>query len=130
MSNLSHRLGIAISVSTLAIVLNYPVLAKPQPRAKQIIASQIANQAAVTTTVSRQPTDAILAKIRIKPSIPAKVGKTAIQSVVETKPVARITKKIKHVDADQSSQGTATFTEVDRSNPRSNKSSGIDRWVD
>ena len=63
MSNLSHRLGIAISVSTLAIVLNYPVLAKPQPRAKQIIASQIANKVAVTATVSRQPTDAILAKI-------------------------------------------------------------------
>ena len=130
MSNLSHRLGIAISVSTLAIVLNDPVLAKPQPRARQIIASQTANKVAVTATVSRQPTDAILAKIRIKPSLPAKVGKTAIQSVVETKSVARITKKGKHVDADRSSQGIATFTEVDRSNPRSNKSSGIDRWVD
>ena len=129
MPNLSHRLGIAISVSMLATVLNYPVLAKPLPRAKQIVASQIANQAAVTATVSRQPTDAILAKIRIKPSIQAKVGKATIRSVVETKSVARITKRSKHVDADQSSQGTATFTEVDRSNPRSNKSSGIDRWV-
>jgi hypothetical protein len=129
MSNLSHRLGIAISVSTLAIVLNYPVLAKPQPRDKQIIASQIANKAAVTATRSRQPTDAILANVRLKSSMPAK-GKAATRPVVTAKSVARTTKASQHVSADRSSQGTATFTNVDRSNPRSNKSSGIDRWVD
>ena len=124
MSNLSHRLGSAISVSALAIVLNYPVLAKPQHRAKQIIASQIANKAAVTATGSRQPTDAILANVRLKPSMPAKIGKAA------TRPVARTTKTSQHVSADRSSQGTETFTKTDQSNPHRNKSSGIDRWVD
>jgi hypothetical protein len=130
MYNLSHRLGIAISVSTLAIVLNYPVLAKPQPRAKQIIASQITTKAAVTATRSRQPTDAILANVRLKSSMPAKVGKAATRSVVTTKSVARTTKASQHISADRSSQGTATFTNVDRSNRRNGKSSGLDRWVD
>jgi hypothetical protein len=130
MSNLSHHLGIAISVSTLAIVLNYPVLAKPQPRAKQIIASQVTTKAVVTINVSRQPTDAILANVRLKSSIPAKLGKAATRSVTTTKSVARTTKTSKHVDADRSSQGTATFTNTDRTNRRASKSSGLDRWVD
>jgi hypothetical protein len=124
MSNLSHRLGIAISVSTLAIVVSFPVIAKPQPRSKSILTSQLTTKAAVAATRSRQPTDAILANIRLKSSIPAKVSKAATRSV------ARTTKTSQHVNADRSSQGTATFTKVDRSNPRSNKSSGIDRWVD
>jgi hypothetical protein len=130
MSNLSHRLGIAISVSTLAILLNYPVIAKPQPRSKSILTSQLTTKAAVTANGSRQPTEAILANIRPKSSIPAKVGKIAPRPVVTVKSVARNTKTSQHVSADRSSQGTATFTKVDRSNPRSNKSSGIDRWVD
>ncbi len=129
MSNLSHRLGIAISVSTLAMVLSYPALAKPQLRAKQIVASQITTKAVVSTTRSRQPTDAILANIRLKSSIPAKVGKVA-PSVIKTKSVARTTKTSQHVSADRFSQGTATFTKPNLSNPRSNKSSGIDRWID
>jgi hypothetical protein len=130
MSNLRHRLGIAISVSTLAIGLNYPVIAKPQPRAKQILTSQVTTKAVVTANVSRQPTDAILANVRLKASIPAKVGKAVTRSVVTAKSVDRTTKTGQHVNADRSSQGTATFTNADRSNPRSNKSSGIDRWVD
>jgi hypothetical protein len=130
MSNLSHYLGIAISVSTLAIVLNYPVLAKPQPRSKQIIASQVTTKAAATINVSRQPTDAILANVRLKSSIPAKVGKAVTRSVTTTKSVARTTKKSQHISADRSSQGTETFTKTDRTNRRTSKSSGLDRWVD
>jgi hypothetical protein len=130
MSNLSHRLGIAISVSTLAIVVSFPVIAKPQPRSKSILTSQLTPKAAVAATRSRQPTDAILANVRLKSSIPAKVSKAATRSVAIVKSVARNTKTSQHVNADRSSQGTATFTKVDRSNPRSNKSSGIDRWVD
>jgi hypothetical protein len=130
MYNLSHRLGIAISVSTLAIVLNYPVLAKPHPRAKQIIVSQITTKAAVTATRSRQPTDEILANVRLKSSTPAKVGKAVTRSVVTAKSVAQTTKASQHISADRSSQGTATFTNVDQSNRRNGKSSGLDRWVD
>jgi hypothetical protein len=130
MSNLSHHLGIAISVSTLAIVLNYPVLAKPQPRSKQIIASQVTTKAAATINVARQPTDAILANVRLKPSMPAKLGKAATRSVTTTKSVARTTKKSQHISADRSSQGTETFTKTDRTNRRTSKSSGLDRWVD
>jgi hypothetical protein len=130
MSNISHRLGIAISVSMLAIVLNYPVLAKPQSRAKQIIASQLTTKAVVTANVSRQPTDAILANVKLKSSMPAKVGKAATRPVVTTKSVARTTKTNKHLDADRSSQGTETFTKTDQTNRRTSKSSGLDRWVD
>jgi hypothetical protein len=131
MSNLSHRLGIAISVSTLAIVVSFPAIAKPQPRSKSILTSQLTTKAATAATGSRQPTDAILANVRIKSSIPANVGKVAPRPVVTAKSVARTTKTGQHISADRSSQGTATFTtKVDRSNPRSNKSSGIDRWVD
>ncbi len=130
MSNLSHRIGIAISVSTLAMVLNYPVLAKPQPRSKPVLTSQLTAKAAVAATRSRQPTEAILANIRLKSSSSAKVGKAVTRSVAIVKSVARTTKTGKHINADRSSQGTATFTKVDRSNPRSTKSSGIDRWVD
>jgi hypothetical protein len=129
MSNLSHRLGIAISVSMLAIVVSYPVLAKPQPPSKQTIASQITTKAVVTANVSRQPTDAILANVRLKSAIPGKIGKVTTRSVVTAKSVARTTKTSQHVNADRSSQGTATFTKVDRSNSQSNKSSGIDSWV-
>jgi uncharacterized Fe-S center protein len=129
MSNLSHRLGIAISVSTLAIVVSYPVIAKPQLRSQSTLTSQLTTKAAVTANVARQPTDAILANVRLKSSIPAKVGKAATRSVMTAKSVARTTKTSQHVNADRSSQGTATFTEVDRSNSRNNKSSGIDRWV-
>jgi hypothetical protein len=131
MSNLSHHLGIAISVSMLAIVLNDPALAKPLSRAKQIVASQVTTKAVVVTTnKSRQPTEAILANIRLKSSTPAKAGKAVIRSVVKPKSVARIVKTSKHVDADRSSQGTATFTNTDRTNRRTHKSSGLDRWVD
>ena len=130
MSNLSHRLGIAISVSTLAIVMSYPVIAKPQPRSKSIITSQLTNKAAATETGSRQPTDAILANVRLKSSIPAKVGKVAPRPVAIVKSVARTTKKTQHVSADRSSQGTETFTKANQPSNRSNKSSGIDRWVD
>jgi hypothetical protein len=130
MSNLSYRLGIAISVSMLAIVVSLPVIAKPQPRSKSILTSQLITKSAVTADGSRQPTEAILANIRLKSSVPAKVGKVAPRPVVMIKSVARITKASQHISADRSSQGTATFTKVDRSNPRSNKSSGIDRWVD
>ncbi len=130
MYSLSHRLGIAISVSTLAIVVSLPVLAKPQPRSKSILTSQLTTKAAVAATGSRQPTEAILANVRPKSSISAKVGKVAPRQVAIIKSVARITKTSQHISADRSSQGTATFTKVDRSNPRSNKSSGIDRWVD
>ena len=130
MSNLSHRIGIVISVSTLAMALNYPVLAKPQPRSKPVLTSQLTTKVAVAATGSRQPTEAILANIRLKSSSSAKVGKTGTRSVTIAKSVARTTKTTQHVNADRSSQGTATFTKIDRSNPRSNKSSGIDRWVD
>ncbi len=130
MSNLSYRLGIAISVSTLAIVMSYPAIAKPQPKSKSILASQITNKAAVTATGSRQPTDAILANARLKLSSPAKAGKAAPRSVGMVKSVARTSKTSQHISADRSSQGTETFTKVDRSNRRSNQSSGIDRWVD
>jgi hypothetical protein len=131
MYSLRHRLGIAISVSALAIVVSYPVFAKPQPRSKAILASQITNKPMVTDRGSRQPTEAILANIRLKLAIPAKAGKATLRPPVEiVKSVARTTKKSQHIRADQSSQGTETFTKVDRSNPRSNKSSGIDRWVD
>ncbi len=130
MSNLSHRIGIAISVSTLAIVMSYPVIAKPQPRSKSTLTSQLTNKAVVIETGSRQPTDAILANARLKLSNPAKSGKAAPRSVGMVKAVARTTKTSQHISADRSSQGTATFTKVDRSNPRSNKSSGIDLWVD
>jgi hypothetical protein len=130
MSNLSHRIGIVISVSTLAMALNYPVLAKPQPRSKAVLTSQLTTKAVVAATGSRQPTEAILANVRLKSSSSAKVGKATARSVAIVKSVARTTKKTPHVNADRSSQGTATFTKVDRSNPRSNKSSGIDRWVD
>jgi hypothetical protein len=131
MSNLRHHLGIAISVM-LAIVASYPVLAKPQLRPKQTIASQLTPKAAVTNNVSisRQPTEAILANVRLKSSLPAKVVKASTRAVLTTKSVARTTKKSQHISADRSSQGTATFTKTDRSNSRSNKSSGIDRWVD
>lgn len=129
MSNLSHRIGIAISVSTLAIVLSYPALAKPQPRSKSILTSQLATKAA-TATGSRQPTEAILANVRLKSSSAAKVSKATTRSVEIVKPVARTPKVIQHISADRSSQGTETFTKPNRSNPRSNKSSGIDRWVD
>jgi hypothetical protein len=124
MSNLRHRLGIAISVSTLAIVVSFPVIAKPQPRSKPILTSQLTTKATATASISRQPTEAILANVRLKSSSSAKVGKAATRSV------ARTTKTSQHISADRSSQGTATFTKVDRSNSRSNKSSGIDRWVD
>ncbi len=130
MSNLSHRLGIAISVSTLAIVVSFPVIAKPQPQSKSILTSQLTTKAAVAADGSRQPTEAILANIRLKSSSSAKVGKAAPRPVAIVKSVARTTKTSQHISADRSSQGTATFTKVDRSNPRSNKSSGIDRWVD
>jgi dUTPase len=130
MYSLRHRLGIAISVSTLAIVVSYPVIAKPLPRSKQIIASQVTTKAAATINVSRQPTDAILANVRLKSSMPANVGKAAPRSVTTTKSVARTTKTSKHVDADRSSQGTETFTKIDQTNRRTSKSSGLDRWVD
>jgi hypothetical protein len=130
MSNLSHRIGIAISVSTLVIVLSYPVLAKPQPRSKSILTSQLTTKAAVAATGSRQPTEAILANVRLKSSSAAKVSKATTRPIAIVKSVARTTKTTQHVNADRSSQGTATFTEADRSNNRSNKSSGIDRWVD
>jgi hypothetical protein len=129
MSNLSHRLGIAISVSTLAIVLNYPAIAKPQPRSKSILTSQLTNKTVATETGSRQPTDAILANARLKSSIPAKIGTAATRSVPIVKSVARTIKKSQHISADRSSQGTETFTKIDLSNPHDNKSSGIDRWV-
>ena len=130
MSNLSHRIGIVVSVSTLAMVLNYPVLAKPQPRSKPVLTSQLTTKAAVADNGSRQPTEAILANVKLKSSIPAKVGKIAPRPVEIVKSVARTTKTSQHINADRSSQGTETFTNVDRSNPRSNKSSGIDSWVD
>jgi hypothetical protein len=130
MSNLSHRIGIVISVSTLAMALNYPVLAKPQPRSKPVLTSQLTTKAAVAATGSRQPTEAILANIRLKSSSSAKVSKVAPRPVAMIKSVARTTKASQHISADRSSQGTAIFTKVDRSNSRSNKSSGIDRWVD
>ena len=130
MSNLRHRLGIAISVSTLAIVVSFPVFAKPQQRLKSILTSQLTPKAAVAANVSRQPTEAILANIRLKSSSSAKVSKVAPRPVAMIKSVARINKASQHISADRSSQGTAIFTNVDRSNPRSNKSSGIDRWVD
>jgi hypothetical protein len=130
MSNLRHRLGIAISVSTLAIVMSYPVIAKPQPRSKSTLTSQITNKPAVTETRSRQPTDAILANARLKLSNPAKAVKVVPRSVGMVKSVAQTSKKSQHISADRSSQGTETFTKVDQSNPRSNQSSGIDRWVD
>ena len=129
MSNLSHRIGIAISVSTLVIGLSYPVLAKPQLRSKFILTSQLTPKA-VAATGSRQPTEAILANVRLKSSSSVKVGKATTRSTVMVKPVARTTKTSQRNNADRSSQGTATFTKASRSNPRSNKSSGIDRWVD
>jgi hypothetical protein len=109
--------------------VSYPVIAKPQLRSQSTLTSQLTTKAAVTANVARQPTDAILANVRLKSSIPAKVGKAATRSVMTAKSVARTTKTSQHVNADRSSQGTATFTEVDRSNSRNNKSSGIDRWV-
>lgn len=121
MSSLNHRIGIAISVFTLVIGLNYPVLAKP------VLTSQLTPKAAVAATGSRQPTEAILANIRLKSSSPVKVSKATTRSTMMVKPVARTTKTSQ--DTDLSSQGTATFTKASRSNPRSNKSSGIDRWV-
>ncbi len=130
MSNLSHRLGIAISVSILAVVLPYPVIAKPQQRSKPVLTSQVTTKTAVVVTGSRQPTEAILANIRLKSSTPTKLGKASIRSVVMIKPVARKAKAIKHISADRFSQGTDTFTRANQPNRRTNKSSGIDRWVD
>ncbi len=129
MSNLSHRLGIVISVSVLAIVLSHPAIAQPQPRSKPVLTSQVMPKAAPAATGSRQPTEAILANIRLKSSTPAKLSKT-IRSVILVKPVARITKTTKHISADRFSQGTDTFTKANQPNRRSTKSSGIDRWVD
>ena len=129
MSNLSHRIGIAISVSTLMIGLSYPVLAKPQPRSKSVLTSQLTPKAAVAAAGSRQPTEAILAKIKLSSASSVKVGKANTRSVAIVRSVARTTKTGQHVNADRSSQGTETFTKVSRFSPRSNKSSGIDRWV-
>lgn len=134
MSNLSHHLGIIISVSVLVVGLSDPAHAQPQNRVKQIIANQITTKATVTTTKSRQPTEAILENIRLKLSTPAKPRKLVIRST--TKPrsaipsVLQATKIRKPVNVNRSAQGTETFTAPNRSNPRSNKSSGIDRWVD
>ena len=123
MYNLHHRIGIAVSVLTLAIVSSSSVLAKPQIRSKVIITSQVTNKVAVMDHISPQPIEAILANVRLKSSIQAKTGRVARPKVVNSRSVT-------HISADRSSQGISTFTNTDQVNHPTNNSAGIDRLVD
>jgi hypothetical protein len=130
MHNLRYRRWIAISVSTLAIISSCPVLAKPLVRAKTIVTSQLTNKTVVVdNSVSPQPVEAILANVRAKKSIQAKVKRASSPPIVTAKSVVQTTKTSHHLNADQSSQGISTFTNSNRVNSQPNHPA-IDRWVD
>jgi uncharacterized ferritin-like protein (DUF455 family) len=123
MYNLPHQIGIAVSVLTLAIVSSSSVLAKPQIRSKVIVTSQLTRKVAVMDNISPQPTEAILANVRLKASIQAKTNRVTRPKVVNPRSVT-------HISADRSSSGISTFTNVDRVNSPANNSSAIDGFVD
>jgi hypothetical protein len=72
MHNLPHFLWLAISVSTLAILSSYPVLAKPQSPAKVIATSHLSKKVSVSKEISPPPVEAVLASLKLNPSLRSK----------------------------------------------------------
>jgi hypothetical protein len=114
MHNIHHRLWIAISVSTLAIVSSHPAVAKPQP--KVVVSSAIESKAVATdNNISPQPVDAILDNLKRKPSTPPKKigGIPPQRQLVNRKSIAkapnfsRVKKVSPHITADRSFEGIA-----------------------
>ena len=131
MYHLRHCLWIAIAGSMLATVASDPVLAKPLVRAKAMIASQPTTRSTDPDLGSRQPIEAILAKVKLKATMPTKAGQKSVRSLVTAKAIVRTTKNTNnHLDADRSSQGTTTFTNLNPVKNRANNSSALDPWID
>ena len=131
MYHLRHCLWIAIAGSMLAIVASDPVLAKPLVRSKAMIASQPTTRSIDPDRGARQPIEAILAKVKLKVTIPTKAGQKSVRSMVTAKAIGRTTKNINnHLNADRSSQGTQTFTNPNPVKNRANNSSALDPWID
>jgi hypothetical protein len=138
MSKLHHRLWVAISVSTLAIVSSCPVLAKPQPRSQVIVTSQADNRASVTDEyISPPPIEAILARVKVKPANQvkkviraAKVSSVKSGSIVKAKSTVRVKHVGRHVSADRSLKGISNLIDSDRVTPKYENYSAVNRLID
>jgi hypothetical protein len=135
MYKLHHRLWIAISVSTLAIVSSNPVLAKPQP--KVFISSAIGSKLTVTNNyISPPPVEAILESLKRKPSTPVKkIGTTPKRQSVNRKSISKTTHSIgikkvgSHITADRSFDGIAEIVNSKQANSYDNFSA-VNRLVE
>jgi hypothetical protein len=136
MYKLHHHLWFAISVSTLAIVSTCPVLAKPQPRSKVVVTSQIEHKAPVADDeISPPPVEAVLARVKLKPATPAKVVRAATpsvnsRSIVKVPPTARVKHSGRHISADRSLQGISNLIDNDRVTPKHENFSAVNRLID
>jgi hypothetical protein len=127
MCNLRHYLWITLSVSALAISAIDPVLAKPQVRSV-IVTSQLPTKAvAIDNSIAPPPINAILANLKLKLA-PAKTSSTTRVKAENPKSAIRVT-STRHINAIQASKGSAGSVKLEQPKRKSNKSSGIDRWV-
>jgi hypothetical protein len=128
MCNLRHYLWITLSVSALAISAIDPVLAKPQVRSKVIVSSQLPTKAvAIDNSIAPPPINAILANLKLKLA-PAKTSSTTRVKAEHPKSAIRVT-STRNINAIQASKGSAGSVKLEQPKRKSNKSSGIDRWV-
>lgn len=131
-----HRLCVAISVSLLAIGSSFPALAKPQshPKAKAVVVSQVENSAAVSDdNISPPPIEAILARVKVKSTTPAKAvraAKISQTTVKATVAKVRVKQPSYHVGADRSLQGISNLTSSDRSKSNYENFSAVNRLID
>ena len=128
MSNLLCHSSIAISVAMLVVMSSSSVFAKPQPKRQVMVISQAVAKASVINAISPQPTEAILASVKLRQSSQPKAKKT-IARPVAAKSVLRMIKTDYYTNADRSSRGIESFINVDRVKSRNSHSPAIDRWT-
>jgi hypothetical protein len=125
MYDLHHRLWIAISVSTVAIGLISPALAKPQQPLSRAIVSQPTNKAPINISKSSTPLDAVLANVRPKPSVPKVKRVNSRQATARSKTVNNIGRQ---GNTDPSLRGISHLTDADRDSLNTNVSA-VDRLI-
>jgi hypothetical protein len=118
MSSLHYRLWVAISVSTLAISIGSPVVARPARVTTTTSKVAVAAKAPLSTRIAPPPIDAILDRLKSNPSFQSKQSHSnQHQSSNRKSPIAsKQTKRVSKVD--RAGEGITRFVDRDQ-NPNS-----------
>jgi hypothetical protein len=121
MYNLCHRLLVVISASTLTIAFSYPVFAKPSNQSRS-----------TAIQISQPPVEAILANVRVKPSIPSKIVGLKIQR----QSAAKLTRSnqakvvIRQSNRKQPTPSRPNLFNIDRATTRYDNFTAVNRLIE